>query len=233
MSIDSAITRQEDAEVGLRLLYRLRRSWHVARVSLGAAGGTLACFLVLPLMETIARPPDADLLVRSADVAALPPPPPPPAPEPEPEPEPETPPPQLAEPQAPLDFAQLESLLNPGAGGDWGVVALDKLSTEITANRPLDDTASLDELDQKPRIVHQPAAPIDPKLRKRTPATVYVIFTVDERGKVVDPRVQGSTDAQFERHALATVKQWKFEPGKRRGQPVRFRMHVPVNYPKS
>jgi protein TonB len=44
--------------------------------------------------------------------------------------------------------------------------------------------------------------------------------------------VQQSTDPVFERPALAAVKQWRFEPGKRNGKPVRFRMRVPITFPK-
>ena len=35
-----------------------------------------------------------------------------------------------------------------------------------------------------------------------------------------------------EKPALAAIKQWKFEPGKRSGQPVRFRMRVPITFPE-
>ena len=44
--------------------------------------------------------------------------------------------------------------------------------------------------------------------------------------------VQKSSDPVFETPALAAVKQWKFEPGKRNGQAVRFRMRVPINFPE-
>jgi len=43
--------------------------------------------------------------------------------------------------------------------------------------------------------------------------------------------VQSSPDPVFERPALTAVKQWKFEPGKRGGQAVRFRMRVPITFP--
>ena len=32
--------------------------------------------------------------------------------------------------------------------------------------------------------------------------------------------------------ALKAVKQWKFEPGKRKGKPVQFRMRVPITFQK-
>jgi protein TonB len=44
--------------------------------------------------------------------------------------------------------------------------------------------------------------------------------------------VQSSSDPVFEAPSLAAVKQWKFEPGKRNGKPVRFRMRVPITFPE-
>jgi len=61
---------------------------------------------------------------------------------------------------------------------------------------------------------------------------VHVIFTVDESGRVETALVQRSTDSLFDNAALAAVKQWKFEPGTSQGQPVRFRMRVPITFPK-
>ena len=58
------------------------------------------------------------------------------------------------------------------------------------------------------------------------------VFIVDERGRVVEPRVRNSTDPIFEKSALTAVKRWRFEPGKRNGKPVRFRMLVPITFPK-
>jgi protein TonB len=69
-------------------------------------------------------------------------------------------------------------------------------------------------------------------VRKQAPGTAYILFVVDAQGRVENPQVQKSSDPVFEKPALAAVKQWRFEPGKRNGQPVRFRMRVPVTFPK-
>lgn len=50
-------------------------------------------------------------------------------------------------------------------------------------------------------------------------------------GRVTDAVVQTSSDPIFERPALAAVRKWKFEPGRRDGRPARFRMRVPVTFP--
>ena len=71
-----------------------------------------------------------------------------------------------------------------------------------------------------------------PDMKRKAPGQVYVIFVVDEQGRVQNPKVQRSSDPIFERAALTAVRQWKFEPGKREGRPVRFRMRVPLTFPR-
>lgn len=57
---------------------------------------------------------------------------------------------------------------------------------------------------------------------------VMVEFSVDETGRVYDPRVLKSSDRMFEESTLRAVQKWRFEPGKRNGRAVRFRMAIPV-----
>jgi len=203
-------------------------------VTAGAVALTLTFFFVLPLIQAITQDEGKDLVVSTVDAAELPPPPPPVEEEPPPEEDEEEAPPELAEEAPPLDLSQLELALDPGGfsdsllGGDFAV----KLNT-VTSGEAVESLFSMADLDQKPRVVHQPPGkPLSPKLRKRTPATVHVLFVVDRSGRVTSPKVQKSTDPAFDRIAVDTVKAWRFEPGKRQGEPVSFRMRVPVTYPK-
>lgn len=218
------------------LLSIVREFVHRLLVAVSAVALTLTFFLVLPLMQSISKPPATDLMVTSVDTANIPPPPPPLEEEPEKEPEPEDKPPELAETSVPLDLSQLEVVLNPGGFGD-GVIGGDfsvKLNTvAASAAGDVDALFSMADLDQKPRVIYQPSPVLDAKVRKAAPGTVYVIFVVDQRGRVENAIVQSATDPIFEPPALAAVKQWKFEPGKRNGQPVRFRMRVPITFPKA
>jgi protein TonB len=209
---------------------------HRVLVAVGATGSTLGLFLVLPLMKSIAKPPPTDLVVQSFQTAELAPPPPPPEEEPEEEPEPEDEPLELAEEAPPLDLAQLELALGDAFGGEGalGAELVAKLTTVGAAGRAEDVDAlfSLADLDQEPRVLHQPSPVLDAPARKKTPGSVTVLFVVDQRGRVESPVVQKSSDPALERAALNAVKQWKFEPGKRNGEPVRFRMRVPITFPK-
>jgi protein TonB len=203
-------------------------------VVIGAVGLTILFFLVLPLFQVISKPPTDNLAFQTVDTANLPPPPPPPEDEPEEEEEEvEEEPPELLEEAPPLDLSQLELALNPGfsdgwLGGDFAV----KLNTVASKGKDMDALFSIADLDQKPRCIYQPSPIINPKLRKKAPGTVYIIFAVDQTGKVQNPVVQKTTDSIFNKSALAAVKQWKFEPGKRNGSPVRFRMRVPITFPE-
>jgi len=212
---------------------RVARLRHRFWIVVGAIGFSLLFFLVLPLLQTISRPPTDDLTLQTVDAVNVPPPPPPPEPEEEKPPEPEEKPPELMEETVPLDLSQLELALNPGfsegwMGGDFAV----KLNTAAAQSKDVDAVFSMADLDQKPRPIYQPGPTLTPQIRRKAPGTAYIIFVVDRRGRVVNPVIQKSTDPVFEKPALAAVKQWKFEPGKRAGKPVRFRMRVPITFPK-
>lgn len=203
-------------------------------VFLGAIVLTLFLFLMLPIIQAIGEEPTDTLTVRSIDTAL----PPPPdeiieEEELEEEEEEEEPPPELEEELEPIDLSVLESALS----GDLGGVG--SFPGDFTVD--LQDAAggdggqgiySLADLDQRPRATYQPNPILTAKLRKKAPGSVQIIFVVDERGRVKNPKVQSSTDPIFEKPALNAVKQWRFEPGKRKGQPVEFKMRVPVTFPK-
>ena len=208
---------------------------------LGAMAGTIlitvGLFLVLPFLQTISKPPAKDLMVRDVDVADLPLPPPPPPEEEKKQEEEEPPePPQLTEEAPPLDLDQLSLALNPtlgdGLAGDFAPKLIKQMANG--ANGSMDDIFSLSDLDQKPRVVFQvmPRYPQDLR-RKNKGGTVYVVFQVDTTGRVTSPAVEKSTDPSFDQPALEAVKQWRFEPGTRQGEKVRFKMRVPISFSAS
>lgn len=200
----------------------------------GAAFLTLSFFLVLPLMQSLQKPLDSDLALQTMDTAQLePPPPPPPEEEPEEEEQEEEQPPELADEAPPLDLSQLELALNPGFGEGWleGDFAIN-LNAMTSGSDDVDALFSISELDQKPRVIYQPSPTLTDAIRRKAPGTVYIVFIVDQQGRVQKPIIERSSDSVFDKAAMSAVKQWKFEPGKRNGKPVRFRMRVPITFPK-
>ncbi|MBX3463258.1 MAG: energy transducer TonB [Planctomycetes bacterium] len=207
-----------------------QRFGRTCAVAVGAAALSLACFLVLPLLQAISQKAALDLSLVPMQTAELPPPP-PVEEEPEKEPPKEEEPPQLDEESPPLDLAQLEMALGAGMGdGGLGGDFVVRIQGLGGSGDDVSSLFSLADLDQKPRPVHQPQPVLTAALRKKMPAKVVVLFVVDQSGRVENPVVQSSSDPAFEAVVLAAIKQWKFEPGKRGGQPVRSRMRQPFQF---
>lgn len=206
----------------------------------GGLALAVGIFLLLPLLESITATSRDDMMVQSINTANVPPPPAPPVEEEkkeEEEPPPEPEPPKLADEAPPLDLSMLELALNPGMGGGIGGDFAVKLpvaagGSSSDGSGGVDELFSMQDLDQKPRAIYQVSPQMSAQLKKIAPGTVYIVFVVDQRGRVENPVVQSASDPAFEAPALAAVKQWKFEPGKRNGEPVRFRMRVPITFPK-
>jgi protein TonB len=47
---------------------------------------------------------------------------------------------------------------------------------------------------------------------------------------VSEVRIVSSNDSRFEAPTLSAISAWRFEPGRRNGRVVRFRMQIPVDY---
>lgn len=218
----------------------LASRWSQSAATLSAfligGGLTLALFLVLPMLENIGRQEDKnDVKLTTVDTVEQPPPPPvveQQKQEPPPE---ETPQPELTENAPPLDLSQLELALNPGMGdGAAGDFAVKLPATEGLGggkNSSSEDIFSMADLDQAPRVIFQPAPQYPPDLKKKKiQGTVYVLFIVDQDGRVKDPKVQKSDNPGFDAPALQAVKKWRFDPGKVGGKAVQFRMRVPLTF---
>ncbi len=196
---------------------------------------SIGVFVLLPVMQKISEPPGEEMEVRTVSVASLEPPPPPPVEEQrkdEPE---DKPPPEIADDAPPLDLSQLELALNPGMGGGMGGDFEADLSVSLKekAGGASDAIFSMAELDQKPRAIYQPAPQYPSELKgRRIQGTVHVIFLVNRNGRVVNPIVQKATHPAFSEAALQALRRWRFEPGKRKGKPVRFKMRVPITFMK-
>ena len=149
-------------------------------------------------------------------------------------------PPELAEQTpAPLDLAQLEMALSPGGdgiGGDFAgrvrtLGSAGSAAHEGQKEAVAEEVFSIADLDQPPRAVYQPPPAFPAELRhKKITGAVHIVFIVDRNGRVVNPIVQKSSNAALDQPALAAVKRWRFEPGKRAGQAVPFKMRAPISF---
>ena len=94
---------------------------------------------------------------------------------------------------------------------------------------PHTTVCNLKDLDCLTRARSQPA-PIYPAdlLGQGIEGTVVVEFIVDLEGNAHSASVVSATHSGFSDAALGAVGRWKFEPGRKTGRKVRFRMSVPV-----
>ena len=86
-------------------------------------------------------------------------------------------------------------------------------------------------LDHTPRARVQPAPLYPAALRANgTEGRVVVEFTVDTQGRVTSATVLSSTQREFEDETIRAVMKWRFEPGRRSGRAVPFRMTLPLEF---
>lgn len=60
--------------------------------------------------------------------------------------------------------------------------------------------------------------------------SVVVEFDVDKGGRVTRAEALRFTDREFVEPALRAVRNWRFEPGRRDGKAVPFRMTIPIEF---
>ena len=90
---------------------------------------------------------------------------------------------------------------------------------------------SPDALDRVPNAKVQ-IPPDYPYAMKQSGAggSVLVEFDVDTAGHVVRAEAINYTDREFVEPAVRAVRKWRFEPGRRNGKAVPFRMAVPIEF---
>lgn len=98
----------------------------------------------------------------------------------------------------------------------------------------MEQAFSLNELDQKPRPIVEPAPMYPAELRgRKVDGQVTVVFQVDSSGRVVDPRIEKTSHPAFAKPALQAVRQWKFEPALKQGQRVACRIRRTIRFQPS
>jgi protein TonB len=87
------------------------------------------------------------------------------------------------------------------------------------------------QLDRIPRAtVQQPPDYPATMHQNGITGSVTVEFEVDTAGRVVRAEAIRYSHRDFAGPAVRAVVQWRFEPGKRNGRPVPFRMAIPIEF---
>jgi periplasmic protein TonB len=66
--------------------------------------------------------------------------------------------------------------------------------------------------------------------REGVSGLVMVKVTIDEQGNVTETTVEKSSNAAFEKPAVAALKKWKFKPAKQDGAPVAIKVSIPIKF---
>lgn len=95
-----------------------------------------------------------------------------------------------------------------------------------------DGVYSLKEVDNMPKSLKS-VRPVYPEYARnmRIEGFVQVRFVLDDKGKIVNPKVVKAEPVDvFENAALNAVNQWKFQPAKKDGKNVNVAMVVKLNF---
>jgi protein TonB len=115
-------------------------------------------------------------------------------------------------------LTEIPKITGPGAGTEW---------TSTIGPAPIDYKG----LDHLPRARVQPSPAYPTRLRQDgISGSVEVVFEVDTTGQVIRAEATRYTDREFVEPALRAVRLWRFEPGRRFGKVVPFRMTVPIEF---
>lgn len=84
-----------------------------------------------------------------------------------------------------------------------------------------------------PQMISQKVVALPAALtRAGITGTVDVAFTVDEKGRVVDPAITKTSDRRLNPYALKSLAEWKFVPGAKDGVIVPFRLKATIDFSK-
>lgn len=201
--------------------YQLQRSnRYVFRIALGTVATTLAIFAVLPFTQALSSDP-RDRVIRSIDVAKLPPPEPPPPEPPPPEQEEEIEPPPSDEPPPMLDISMLESMLNPGTGGA-ALASLD-LSGFSTAGSSIEEALvfSLRDLDRTPRLRSGGNLQFPPEVqRSGIVGRVRARIQISPKGTTQVMEIADSPHPMITEVLRREIVKWIYDPPTVNGEPV-------------
>ncbi|TVR54093.1 MAG: energy transducer TonB [Puniceicoccaceae bacterium] len=86
-------------------------------------------------------------------------------------------------------------------------------------------------VDEPPVPTRTVAPVVPPELRRQNlSGMVSVAVIINERGQVIDSRINRSNQPEFDQLAVDAVRQWRFQPGKKDGQPVKVRVIIPLRF---
>lgn len=113
------------------------------------------------------------------------------------------------------------------------------LSVAVPGSSQKDDTHASEENDEQvyepgpgitpPKVLHQ-VSPEHPSEGFRIAGTVLIGLVVSSRGEPKNVHVIKSLDKGVDQNAVEAVRQWRFEPAKKAGEPVAVRLSIEIRF---
>jgi TonB family protein len=96
---------------------------------------------------------------------------------------------------------------------------------------PEPEAFDLSQVSEIPKVV-KIVEPVYPKMLQRNSlvGSVVIVCVIDEHGAVVFPRAAGDYHPDLVKAAIDALKQWKFDPAKVNGKPVKCRVRQPISF---
>jgi len=141
----------------------------------------------------------------------------------------EEPPPELEKEPPRLTLAQLDIALNPGTGGSlMGDFAMPAIATSQQA-LGTEDFVDFSDLDQTPRPIGVSGFHFPRRLRQeKVSGRIVLLLKLDEKGEVIDVRIDSSNLPRFDDFVLSEVRDWRFTPPTQQGRPVKAKARLPI-----
>ena len=87
------------------------------------------------------------------------------------------------------------------------------------------------KVDENPVPIKTPPPHYPSSLKREgVSGLVAVVIVIDEKGSIMSSSIAKSSNPEFEKPALDAVKNWKFKPAKKDGNPVKVRVTVPLRF---
>ena len=200
---------------------------------------TLSMYVFLPFSEmiTTSQKKGSEITIRQVETTSLTQPPPPPEKPSPPKTKPtesEVPKPQLQTAQQ-LQPLQVALSMNIGeVGGDFSLdLFIEPDITESASQTSVEEMIfEVSQVDQPPEplLTVPPIYPINASMAG-IEGKVELEFLVQTDGTVSDITIKNaSPPGVFEKAAVRALKQWRFKPGTKNGQPVITRVYLPLRF---
>jgi TonB family protein len=106
-----------------------------------------------------------------------------------------------------------------------------KAAGKVASKAPVIEAVALTEGITPPRLseVASPNYTAEAK-KKKIEGTVTLAIVVDKNGDVVEAKVVKGLGYGLDENAVIAVKEWKYKPAEKDGEPIAVRMEVTVDF---